>query len=59
MDRVHEPQRRVVPPREQLAELARLAHHDDRAVGIPRPESVDDVLEPGAVQRPEAVDRRR
>ena len=56
MDRVHETQGRVVPPGQQLAELARLADHDDRAIGIPRPQPVHHVLEPRPVQRAEALD---
>ena len=56
VDRMHEPERGVVPAREQLAELPRLAYDDDRALGIPRSQPLDDVFEPCAVQRPEALD---
>ena len=56
VDGVHQPHLGVVPPDEQLAELTRLADHDDRALGIRAAQLADDVREPGPVQRAEAVE---
>ena len=56
VDRVHEAHIGVIPPDEQLAELPRLADHDDRAIGIRAAELADDVGEPRPVERPEAVE---
>ena len=55
VDRVDEPQGGVVPSGQQLAELAGLAHDHDRPFGVPRAQSVDDVLQPCPVQLAEAV----
>ena len=60
VDRVHEAQRGVVPADEQLAELPRLADHDDRALGIRPPAARRTTcVEPRPVERAEARRARR
>ena len=59
VQRVHEPDIGVVPSGEELTELARLAQHDHGSRRIRPAQSADDIVEPRAVERAEAVDDAR